>query len=352
MDYERPETGELLPPWSAYQEEVADFFRRLGLRAETNVRLEGARGVHDVDVVVTFRSAGIDVTWVVECKQWSRPIPKERVLILAGVMDDLGADRGLIVAESGFQAGAIRASLNTSITLTSLDDLTTNTAHERTQIQLAALKSRIASLYALTMGLWRWAPPSVPSGGIDLGQMVDLAGETFELSALVLPKAVSDAYPIFVRAEGAMTAAAGPEELVAVLEPHVASLESRGLELSGIASTRAAHVHDLVSDLEAAASDLVAAGSVLPTDLRGSEAEVQLSAFLAAMQRIGAAADDLKTSAPDVVRAELGRLMRHLIGNSYLATESGVADWPAEGAAILRHIAKVRDAWRASRLSP
>lgn len=267
-------------------------------------------------------------------------------------MDDLGADRGLIVAESGFQAGAIRASLNTSITLTSLDDLTTNTAHERTQIQLAALKSRIASLYALTMGLWRWAPPSVPSGGLDLGQMVDFAGETFELTALVLPKVVSDAYPIFVRAEGAMTAAAGPEELVAVLEPHVASLESRGLELSGIASTRAAHVHDLVSDLEAATLDLVAAGSVLPTDLRGSEAEVQLSAFLAAMQRIGAAADDLKTSAPDVVRAELGRLMRHLIGNSYLATESGVADWPAEGAAISRHIAKVRDAWRASRLSP
>ena len=78
--------------------------------------------------------------------QWSRPIPKERVLILVGVMDDLGADRGLIVAESGFQAGAIRASLNTSATLTSLDDLATNTAHERTQIQLAALKSRIASL--------------------------------------------------------------------------------------------------------------------------------------------------------------------------------------------------------------
>ena len=52
-----------------------------------------------------------------------------------------------------------------------------------------------------------------------MGRWWAFAGETFELSALVLPKVVSDAYPIFVRAEGAMTAAAGPEELVAVLEP-------------------------------------------------------------------------------------------------------------------------------------
>jgi hypothetical protein len=46
------------PGWSGYQEEVAGFFRSLGLSATTNATIEGVRTSHDVDVVVRSKHAG------------------------------------------------------------------------------------------------------------------------------------------------------------------------------------------------------------------------------------------------------------------------------------------------------
>jgi hypothetical protein len=38
------------------------------VHARTNVRVQGAtRGTHNIDVLVELESAGIAVTWVVEC---------------------------------------------------------------------------------------------------------------------------------------------------------------------------------------------------------------------------------------------------------------------------------------------
>lgn len=49
--------------WSDYQEEVARFFRELGLDARTNVTIDGVRTTHDVDVVVRSRHTGLEVVW-------------------------------------------------------------------------------------------------------------------------------------------------------------------------------------------------------------------------------------------------------------------------------------------------
>ena len=38
--------------WEDYQEEVAVFFRSLGLNASTDVKVQGVRTTHDVDVLV------------------------------------------------------------------------------------------------------------------------------------------------------------------------------------------------------------------------------------------------------------------------------------------------------------
>lgn len=73
-----------------------------------------------VDVLVHTVFAGVGVTWVIECKLWKTAIPKEKVLTLAQVASDVGADRAFLLSESGFQAGAIRAAQNTNITLTSM----------------------------------------------------------------------------------------------------------------------------------------------------------------------------------------------------------------------------------------
>lgn len=109
--------------WREYQEATAAVFRRLGCNAQVNYRAKGVRASHDVDVYASFMRSGILCTWVIECKFWKTPITKEKVLALKSIIDDLGADRGIIVSEKRFQPGAQDAARGTNITLvTSLQE--------------------------------------------------------------------------------------------------------------------------------------------------------------------------------------------------------------------------------------
>lgn len=131
------------PEWQRYQDDAAAYFTSLGLSAEVEARDEGARGIHDIDVLVTGTAFGLEVRWVVECKNWSTNIPKEKVLALQAIVQDTGADRGILLSEVGFQSGAIRVTRNTNITLTSLATLRANT-HD------ALGEEIVTSLH------WRW----------------------------------------------------------------------------------------------------------------------------------------------------------------------------------------------------
>lgn len=109
--------------WRVYQEATADVFRRLGCNTLVDYRAKGVRAAHDIDVYATFLRSGILCTWVIECKLWKTRGPKEKVLALKSLIDDLGADRGIIVSEAGFQPGAQDAARGSNITLvTSLDN--------------------------------------------------------------------------------------------------------------------------------------------------------------------------------------------------------------------------------------
>lgn len=132
-----------LPGWSAYQEEVAAFYRELGLSATTNETLAGVRTTHDIDVVVRSRHTGFDVLWLIECKAWKDAIPKEKVLALRTIVEDLGADRGFIMAESGYQSGALQAARYANVMLTSLADLKETLAHELGMSKLRAIRDRV-----------------------------------------------------------------------------------------------------------------------------------------------------------------------------------------------------------------
>jgi hypothetical protein len=68
--------------WQDYQQQAADFFRRLGLSAHVEKKVEGVRGSHDIDVYVEGNYKGIEFKWVVECKAWGSNIPKEKVMAL------------------------------------------------------------------------------------------------------------------------------------------------------------------------------------------------------------------------------------------------------------------------------
>ena len=105
--------------WREYQEATARVFGQLGCHAEVEKTITGARGPHKVDVYVTFHKFGHECRWVVECKLWSTPVTKEIVHALLTKVQNVGADRGVIFSESGFQSGAHTAAQNTNILLQS-----------------------------------------------------------------------------------------------------------------------------------------------------------------------------------------------------------------------------------------
>ncbi|MDP3723960.1 MAG: restriction endonuclease [Candidatus Omnitrophota bacterium] len=132
--------------WKLYQEEAARFFRELGCIVETDASVQGVRARHDIDVWVRFARFGIQQAWVIECKLWDRRIPKEKVLALKAIVEDVGADRGILIAESGHQRGALAATSSTNITLTALKDLRESAKAELLSLGLSAIFERSARL--------------------------------------------------------------------------------------------------------------------------------------------------------------------------------------------------------------
>ena len=94
--------------WKQYQEETAKFFRSLGCEAEVEAKVAGARAEHSIDVWVRFKRFGLESRWAIECKHWNSSVPKEKVLVLKSLVEDVGADRGILISAAGFQSGAVR----------------------------------------------------------------------------------------------------------------------------------------------------------------------------------------------------------------------------------------------------
>lgn len=134
------------PAWRNYQKEAAVFFRSLGFEAKVEESIEGARGKHNIDVWVSGEVHGIQFKWAVECKNWKSNIPKEKVMALISIVQDIGADRGFLLSEVGFQSGAVRAAHKSNVTLTSIADLKNEAKESLLEVAAANLHFRISRL--------------------------------------------------------------------------------------------------------------------------------------------------------------------------------------------------------------
>ena len=155
--------------WREYQDTAARLFEELGCIVETDAAVQGARARHDIDVWVRFARFGVQQAWVVECKLWQRPIPKEKVLALKSVVEDVGADRGILIAESGYQPGAQAATSLTNITLTTLNELREWTKRDLFGMGLLALLERAARLKQKAYALCdheRWSRDGLHGGTV------------------------------------------------------------------------------------------------------------------------------------------------------------------------------------------
>ena len=169
-------------PWKQYQEGVAQLFRELGCDVATDLVVEGVRGKDAIDVSIRFVRFGLRQHWIVECKLWGRPVPKEKVRALKSIVDNIGADRGLLIAEAGHQSGAFAAARSTNITLISLADLRESAKAELLSLGLSEVRRRatvmknyLFSLYNRESygpygGTWKLKP------GVDGSDVIRLGG--------------------------------------------------------------------------------------------------------------------------------------------------------------------------------
>jgi hypothetical protein len=171
--------------------------------------------------------AGFDVLWIVECKAWKRAVPKERVLALRSVVQDIGADRGLLMAESGYQSGALEAAANANVMLTSLADLKELAACEIGVQKLQSVLDRVESCnerYWSMSKSHRIDHGLRPEGGLGIGYMGDMVIRAVRYAAT---DALRHGFPVrYDRTRNAMMEFAGrrrddsvePSEAGAILD--------------------------------------------------------------------------------------------------------------------------------------
>jgi restriction system protein len=218
--------------WNDYQEEAAEFFRSLGLEAETNVTIQGARTTHDIDVVVKSRHAGFEVRWLVECKFWNSRVSKLHVLGLREIVADTGADRGVLLAENGFQSGAAEAAALTNVHLTSLAEARIEARGDVFSMRLSELYDRVEAARERYWSIPKCTRiehglrPDVHEDGYSGAGVISLAED-------LLRKGLRGAYPFETDSMFRHAARSFPaniesvEKLIGLLEPLVGDLEQR-----------------------------------------------------------------------------------------------------------------------------
>jgi hypothetical protein len=187
--------------WHRYQDETAKLFHDLGCEVETDAELVGARGKHKVDVVARFSRFGLRQRWIAECKYWKRPVPKEKVLTFKGVVDDVGADRGIMVSEAGHQSGAIAIAKHTNVTLSSLKELRDGAKEEIFALALAELQRRTVRIKDFIFSLCRrerhehgyFTTSFMPSVDVKLATHV---GGVVSVMSMGVERAMLDAFPV------------------------------------------------------------------------------------------------------------------------------------------------------------
>jgi restriction system protein len=218
--------------WQEYQEEVATFFRSLGLEAITNLTVQGVRTTHDIDVFVKSHHVGFVVVWIIECKHWERRVTKLHVLALREIVTDAGADRGILLSEAGFQSGAVEAATLTNVHVNSLANLRETANAEIMAMRLREVYDRVEACRERYWNIPKQKRiegglrPDVGAGGYSGDQVINFASE-------LIAKAFRGIYPVEVDSLLGLVMFGGAHqfstanEILSFLEPKIAELETR-----------------------------------------------------------------------------------------------------------------------------
>lgn len=106
------------PKWRVYEKAVAEYVRQLdpGVTVEHDQRLPGLLSgrPRQIDVLVRGKLAGETILIVWECKDYTRAVGLGTVEEFIAKLVDVGANKGVLIASSGFTEAAIRRLENTT----------------------------------------------------------------------------------------------------------------------------------------------------------------------------------------------------------------------------------------------
>ncbi|EKA2552376.1 restriction endonuclease [Listeria monocytogenes] len=79
-------------------------------------------GNYQIDGYIEFSLMGVTYKTLVECKHYKSPINREKVQILHSKIQSIGAHKGILIATSNFQSGAIKYATEHGIALIQLTE--------------------------------------------------------------------------------------------------------------------------------------------------------------------------------------------------------------------------------------
>jgi hypothetical protein len=96
----------------AYEEAVAAIAKSMNLdlvgwEVKHLDPIEGLDGTYIMDVTARFQLAGMDFLILFECKRHKDPVKRSDVQVLLTKLQSTGAQKGVVVAATGFQSGAL-----------------------------------------------------------------------------------------------------------------------------------------------------------------------------------------------------------------------------------------------------
>ena len=99
--------------------QILKFDGRNGRNSETFLVIKGQ---YQIDVYAEFIALSVKFKVIVECKRCTKPVEREKVVILADKVWSLGAHKGVLISTSGFQKGALEYAKKHGIALLQIFD--------------------------------------------------------------------------------------------------------------------------------------------------------------------------------------------------------------------------------------
>jgi hypothetical protein len=101
---------------------VAELSPSAAVTFDDRIRGSLSEAYRQIDVSVRWRDAGKDHLLIVQAKDWTTPADIKAVDAFAAVIQDVSADRGILVCRAGFSRQAQKYARNRDISLWNLHD--------------------------------------------------------------------------------------------------------------------------------------------------------------------------------------------------------------------------------------